>query len=447
MPPPTGGVYSSAGGAIWTSAGLGNHSVQDVLTLAPTAPLTGTTLLAATDAGIYVSDDQGHSWAYTLRIRAHAMALDPATSTVYAGTDLGLFASKSRGRHWSQLASGAQAFDALLVRPGSTLYAAGSAGLVWSTDGGVSFQRSGVGGETVLQLLGLVGRGGGALILARTSGGQLYRTADRKQWTDVSVGGEQTAALTLGADGNLYAATGRGIYRSSNAGTSWILTDQQDPSIRPLVLQPSLGAGQASLLEGLSDQGVIVRTLTVTPTSPFAPIANASIGQFFPQTGHFVRAPFLDWYTSHGGAAIFGLPRTEARKEQGLLVQYFQDAILVYHPDLADTPRVIGLQPLGQQLLGTPMSRIAAFENTTTRRYFPQTGHSLAGEFLSFWRRYGGVDVFGLPIGEPLIGNGVTVQYFQNVRLEADQSTGDTYFHTRLSALGDRVLKDKGWLQ
>ena len=53
--------------------------------------------------------------------------------------------------------------------------------------------------------------------------------------------------MTLGADGNLYAAAGKGIYRSSNVGTSWILTDQttqQDNTIKPLLLQPAHCGGR-----------------------------------------------------------------------------------------------------------------------------------------------------------------------------------------------------------
>jgi photosystem II stability/assembly factor-like uncharacterized protein len=442
-----GGVYASANGNVWTSAGLGNHQIGDVLTIVPTKPATATTLVVTSEAGIYTSADQGHNWDHTLLYPASAVAYDSTTNTVYAGTRRGLFQSPDRGRRWLFLGAGDGAFGALLVLPGHTLLAGGSAGLVWTSNAAAGFQRSSIGNGSVVQLLGLQGSGSRPLLIARTDNGQMFRSSDWKHWSDAGVGGQTTSAVTLGGDGNLYAATAHGIYRSSNAGISWILTDQQEATIQPLVLEAVRGTAKSALLEGLSGQGVIVRSPATTPVSPFAPLLNGSIGQYFEQTGHFVRAPFLDWYRSHQGEQIFGLPRTEARTENGQLVQYFDNALLVYHPEKADTPDVIQLAPLGLQAVGAPAARIASFDNTTTRRYFPQTGHSLSGEFLSFWRQYGGLDVFGLPIGEPISVNGALVQHFQNAWLQADQNAGAALFHTRLTPLGDQVLKQKGWLR
>jgi len=133
--------------------------------------------------------------------------------------------------------------------------------------------------------------------------------------------------------------------------------------------------------------------------------------------------------------------------EQGQLVQYFDNALLIFQPSLADTPQVIALAPLGQRALSAPSSRLASFDNTTTRRYYPQTGHSLSGDFLAFWRKYGAMDVFGPPISEQITEQGKVVQYFQNVRLEADSSAGSAYFGTRVSTLGDTLLRQKGWMQ
>jgi hypothetical protein len=44
-------------------------------------------------------------------------------------------------------------------------------------------------------------------------------------------------------------------------------------------------------------------------------------------------------------------------------------------------------------------------------RYFPRTHHNLAGAFLAFWSRYGGLDTFGYPRTEPFRENGRLEQY------------------------------------
>jgi photosystem II stability/assembly factor-like uncharacterized protein len=437
-----GGVYASSdGGTIWTSTGLGNHTVLALDRVAGS-------LLAATEAGVYRTTDGGHNWGSTLRFPALALATESAEpGVVWAGTSAGLFRSTDNGLSWLRTPAGPLRVEALLIL-GKTLYAGSAAGVLVSSTDGATFKRFDVHGESVAQLIAQPGTAGATLqIYARSDSGRIYRSNNAgAQWTDASVGVSAAATITLGNDRNLYAATSKGIYRSSSRAFSWILTSQQDLSLQPLVLQGARGAGAGTLFEGLTDQGVIARSVATTPASPFAPLPGASIGQYYAETGHFVRAPFSDWLAITQGTAILGFPRTEAVHENGMLVQYFQNAVLVYHPELADTPLVVSLEPLGQRALGSPSPRIADFDNTTTRRYFPQTGHSLSGEFLSNWRFEGGAAMFGYPIGEPVTEGNTVVQYFQNARFETDPSAGPRFFNTRLSPLGDAVAKRNGWL-
>ncbi len=51
-------------------------------------------------------------------------------------------------------------------------------------------------------------------------------------------------------------------------------------------------------------------------------------------------------------------------------------------------------------------------------QYFPHARHNLRGAFLTFWRRYGGVDTFGYPQTEPFVEDGRTVQYTDRFVLE-----------------------------
>ena len=50
--------------------------------------------------------------------------------------------------------------------------------------------------------------------------------------------------------------------------------------------------------------------------------------------------------------------------------------------------------------------------------YFPETGHSIWDEFRDYWRRFGGLAIFGYPITEARIEDGRKVQYFERARFE-----------------------------
>lgn len=63
-------------------------------------------------------------------------------------------------------------------------------------------------------------------------------------------------------------------------------------------------------------------------------------------------------------------------------------------------------------------------EKTPGRTFFAATNHSVGGEFLAFWQRYGGTRVFGLPLSEeymgvsPEDGKAYKMQLFERARLE-----------------------------
>jgi hypothetical protein len=69
-------------------------------------------------------------------------------------------------------------------------------------------------------------------------------------------------------------------------------------------------------------------------------------------------------------------------------------------------------------------------------RYFPATGHNVQGEFLAFFDRYGGETLFGQPRTEVLVQDGVTVQYFDRVRMELHPSNPAEY-RVQLGLFGD----------
>ncbi len=70
--------------------------------------------------------------------------------------------------------------------------------------------------------------------------------------------------------------------------------------------------------------------------------------------------------------------------------------------------------------------------------YFGQTGHSVTGKFWEFYQQKGGLRVFGYPISESLQERGITVQYFERVRMELiEPPQGDPF--VRVADLGRQL--------
>jgi hypothetical protein len=89
-----------------------------------------------------------------------------------------------------------------------------------------------------------------------------------------------------------------------------------------------------------------------------------------------------------------------------------------------------GLGALGAARVQSQDARVAGC------RYFPATGHNVQGEFLAFFDRCNGAVVFGQPRTEALVQDGLTVQYFERVRMELHPSDPPQY-RVQLTLLGD----------
>jgi hypothetical protein len=147
---------------------------------------------------------------------------------------------------------------------------------------------------------------------------------------------------------------------------------------------------------------------------------------YFGQTGHYVRGAFLDYWERNGGLAIFGFPITEEyiRNSDGKVVQFFERARLEVSG--SGTSAFVQLGLVGSEYMrarGLGFPRVAPVPNTATRRYFPETGHTIQGGFKQFWETRGGLAIFGFPLSEEvqeLLPSGVqrTVQYFERARFE-----------------------------
>jgi hypothetical protein len=171
--------------------------------------------------------------------------------------------------------------------------------------------------------------------------------------------------------------------------------------------------------------------------------SQVSVGaRYFPATGHNIQGEFLTFFDKYGGEAIFGLPRTEEFIQDGLKVQYFQRARMEYHP-YNPAPYRVQLTLLGD-LLGYRLPPIPPSSipppNHPQRRYYPQTGHTLSYTFLEYFDRHGGLDVFGYPITELIVENGIVVQYFQRGKMEWHPENPIPHQVT-LGDLGDEYIR------
>jgi hypothetical protein len=96
---------------------------------------------------------------------------------------------------------------------------------------------------------------------------------------------------------------------------------------------------------------------------------------------------------------------------------------------------IAGLLSLVLMLMLAPLSLEAQ-----TEQYFPETGHTVRGEFLDYFNRHGSLRIFGYPITEQITLNGRTVQYFQRARLELHPENQAPY-RVQLGLLGEELGK------
>ncbi len=173
---------------------------------------------------------------------------------------------------------------------------------------------------------------------------------------------------------------------------------------------------------------------TVTTNTPeivdgASPDATAAIQQFIAQNGASLSA----------GDAV-GNPFTDSAS--GVVGQYFAQAVVEYHPELAQTPYAVELARIGvasaaaQGLLdSTPFQPLPADTKPDENCLFVNaTGHRLCNGFRAYWQSHGldlgdsgttyreSLALFGYPISEEFVDpdTGLVTQYFERTKLEYD---------------------------
>jgi beta propeller repeat protein len=189
------------------------------------------------------------------------------------------------------------------------------------------------------------------------------------------------------------------------------------------------------------------------PTDPRDPPAVPSPENVYVQeTRHFMSSGFKSYWQAHGGPALFGYPLTEEFTEtnpatgQERIVQYFERVKMEYDPNAPEDAR-ISLARLGADLTADrDFPAVPPTEDSAERRYFPETGHTIAYGFKEFWEKHGGLAIFGFPISEEFTENGRTVQYFERARFEFNPDATSEDDKVMLGLLGREALQRLGWL-
>jgi hypothetical protein len=165
-----------------------------------------------------------------------------------------------------------------------------------------------------------------------------------------------------------------------------------------------------------------------------------SLQVFVPETGHTVRGTMLDYWRANGAAAVYGHPISEPfASADGYYSQAFERGIFQYRPEFIDSnDPYIRLMAIGEAVIQarhgatfigarrvggdpdlTPWAALApdnphvAMITGTGGTYVADTGHTISGAILDWHTAHEGAFYLGNPLSEPLIEDGVQVQYFE----------------------------------
>lgn len=100
---------------------------------------------------------------------------------------------------------------------------------------------------------------------------------------------------------------------------------------------------------------------------------------------------------------------------------------------------------LGLGLFLPSAPRVSADEDS---QFFPQTGHSVSGKFLQYWRANGGLATYGYPLTEPQNevnaedGKTYLTQWFERHRLELHPENAGTKYEVLTGLLGNQLKRE-----
>jgi hypothetical protein len=201
--------------------------------------------------------------------------------------------------------------------------------------------------------------------------------------------------------------------------------------LQPLALPPELPDGTYRLAVTLRAGG---RDLAAPHT--LAPIVVAGRGgRLVGEQGYFVPAALFAVWQAAGGYDGPGDPLMPAVPFHDFTLQCFARVCLRIEGG------VVQRLPLGELVyLGDAGAGTAVPPQAGDEQRFAETGQSLRGSFLDYWRASGGVQALGPPISGELLRGDTIVQYTRYARLERPVAGGEVH----LGRLGEEFLRLPG---
>jgi hypothetical protein len=236
------------------------------------------------------------------------------------------------------------------------------------------------------------------------------------------------------ARGHRLLETTRPLLYGALAPSSWGAATIQH--MQPLVLPPELPAGAYRIMVTVRSSG---RDLAATRA--LAPlIVQDPAGRQVGEGGYYVPAPLLAAWERLGGDEGPGDPLMPATPFQSYTLQCFARSCLrLVAGEIQQLP-VGELVQLADVGLRQPLVSSAEAQDSKQIIRFSQTGQTLSGAFLEYWRDHGGEAALGPPISSELIRGERIVQYTRYARLERPAAGGDV----RLGRLGEELLRLPG---
>ncbi|HEX2958194.1 MAG TPA: hypothetical protein VHO70_15275 [Chitinispirillaceae bacterium] len=187
-------------------------------------------LFAGTSNGVYLSSDSGTTWS---AINTGLTNLKVATmcligNTIFAATDSGLFRSTDNGTSWNTASSGVTGRVTVFTSNSNSIVARTVDGVFCSTDSGTSWipADSGLTGISTKSSVYDLATCGNRIFAGTGMGIYIYNDIGHF-WTPVKSGLNNLPVTALiASDTSIVAGTDHyGMFRSTDDGTNWIVTD------------------------------------------------------------------------------------------------------------------------------------------------------------------------------------------------------------------------------
>jgi len=251
---------SSDGGSSWSRLarlGAEDDLVVDSLVVDRSDPNTlyaGVWVTGHSDGGIYISHDQGRTWAEAADIHGQSVrALTQAPSNprvLVAGTLRGVYRSEDKGQHWQEISPAGgneiHEVESIAIDPyDPEIVYAGTWHLPWKTnDGGARWNsiRQGVIDDSDVFSMIVDPSRPSVMFLSACSG--IYKSDnfgyEFRKVQGIPSTARRTRSLRMDpADRNtVYAGTTEGLYKTQDGGENWARTTEPDVIVNDVYVDP-----------------------------------------------------------------------------------------------------------------------------------------------------------------------------------------------------------------